>query len=37
MSRIFFDGDDFSFFLEDEVPRLGLIFLKGQRPDIMAV
>jgi hypothetical protein len=37
MQCYFFDGGDFAFFLEDEAPRSGLIFLKGQQPGIMAV
>jgi hypothetical protein len=34
--RCFFGGYNLAFFLEDEAPRSG-IFLKGQRPDILAL
>jgi hypothetical protein len=33
----FFDGGDFAFFLDDEAPGSGLIFLKGQQHDIVVV
>jgi hypothetical protein len=37
MSCCFFGGGDFAIFLEDEALGSGLNFLKGQRPDMVAV